>query len=128
MQSQIEITQVKIEELNPSPYNPRKASDKEVEDLKKSITSFGLVDPIIVNSNPGRRNIIVGGHFRLRVAKELGFSEVPVVYVDLDIEREKELNLRLNKNSGSWDLKLLEEFDRGNYKVIRNGEEIEWKH
>lgn len=43
----------------------------------------------------------------------MGFSEVPVVYVNIpEIEREKELNLRLNKNTGEFDFKLLAEFDQ----------------
>jgi hypothetical protein len=56
-------------------------------------------------------NIVIGGHFRLKVAKELGMVEVPVIYLDLDIEREKELNLRLNQNTGEWDFELLKDLD-----------------
>jgi ParB-like chromosome segregation protein Spo0J len=44
-------------------------------------------------------NVVIGGHFRLKVAKELGMMEVPVIYLDLNIDREKELNLRLNQNT-----------------------------
>ena len=55
---------------------------------------------------------MIGGHFRLKVAKDLGFTKLPVVYVTIpELEREKELNLRLNKNLGEWDLDLLKEFD-----------------
>ncbi len=46
--------------------------------------------------------MVIGGHFRLKVAKDLGYTEVPVVYIDIpDIEREKELCLRLNRNQGN---------------------------
>jgi DNA modification methylase len=55
---------------------------------------------------------VIGGHFRLEAAKELGMDKVPVVYVDIpEIEREKELNIRMNRNVGSFDLELLAEFD-----------------
>jgi DNA modification methylase len=48
----------------------------------------------------------------LKVAKELGIEEVPVVYLDIpDIDKEKELNIRLNKNVGEWDFDLLKNFD-----------------
>lgn len=108
----LHITNVKTEVLEPSLYNPRKWSEDAINQLKESITRFGLVDPIIVNSAPKRRNIVIGGHFRLKIAKELGFKEVPVVYADIpDEDREKELNIRLNKNTGSWDYSLLSEFD-----------------
>lgn len=106
------IQNIKISELNSSPYNPRKWSDAATAQLAESIKRFGMVDPLIVNNAPERRNVVIGGHFRLKVAKDLGFKEVPVVHVNItDIEREKELNLRLNKNLGDWDYNLLSEFD-----------------
>ena len=94
-----EIVYVKADILNPAEYNPRKHTPKQIEHLKESVTRYGLVDPIIANRHPDRMNIVIGGHFRLKVAKELGMMEVPVIYLDLDIDREKELNLRLNQNT-----------------------------
>lgn len=106
------VTYQKVKELNPAPYNPRKWSEDAIAQLAESIKSFGLVDPILVNSAAERKNVVIGGHFRLKVAKDLGIKQVPVVYVDIpDIEREKELNIRLNKNLGDWDYDLLAEFD-----------------
>lgn len=108
----IETVEVPISELVGADYNPRKHNEVATEQLKQSIERFGLVDPIIVNSAPDRKNIIIGGHFRWEVAKELGFETVPVVYVDIpDIDKEKELNLRLNKNTGEFDWNLLAKFD-----------------
>lgn len=108
----LEVTYQKVKELNPAPYNPRKWSEEAIAQLTDSIKSFGIVDPILVNSSASRKNVVIGGHFRLKVAKDLGIKEVPVVYVDIpDIEREKELNVRLNKNLGDWDYELLAEFD-----------------
>lgn len=110
--AQLTVQNIKIKELNPAPYNPRRWDQPAIEQLAESIKRFGLVDPLIVNSAPERLNVVIGGHFRLKVAKDLGFNEVPVVYVDIpEIEREKELNIRLNKNLGDWDLDLLAEFD-----------------
>ncbi len=106
------VTYQNVKELNPAPYNPRKWSEDAIAQLTESIKSFGLVDPILVNGSPDRKNVVIGGHFRLKVAKDLGIKEVPVVYVDIpDIGREKELNIRLNKNLGDWDYELLAEFD-----------------
>ena len=104
------ITQVPIKNLSSALYNPRKWSEETISQLKESITKFGLVDPIIVNKHKGRENIIIGGHFRVKIAKDLGMKDVPVYYLDLDEKREKELNLRLNKNVGEWDWKLLSDF------------------
>lgn len=99
--------QVNISDLIFADYNPRLLTEKQHRDLKKSVKEFGLVEPIVVNEHPDRKNIIVGGHQRVKVAKELKFKEVPVAYVNLDEEREKELNIRLNKNGGQWDMDLL---------------------
>jgi len=108
----LKIHYVSAKELKPSEYNPRKWDDKAIKDLTESVKRFGLVDPIICNSVSNRRNVVIGGHFRLKVAKDLGISTIPVVYVNIpDINKEKELNLRLNKNTGEWDLDLLSNLD-----------------
>ena len=109
--NEIKIVQVAISELKPALYNPRVMNEKQEADLTASIEQFGLIDPIIANSNKDRLNIVVGGHQRLKIAKKLNYKEVPVVYIDLNEEREKILNLRLNKNTGSWDYELLKSFE-----------------
>lgn len=112
MKNNIEVTYVPITTLSPAEYNPRKHSEEQAKQLKESITRFGLVDPVIANNAPDRKNVVIGGHFRLKMAKELGIEKVPVVYVHIpDLEKEKELNLRLNKNTGEFDKDLLAEFD-----------------
>lgn len=110
--SKLQTVQVKIKDLKPALYNPRKWSEGATEQLTESIKRFGLVDPIIVNNALGRENIVIGGHFRLYIAKKLDYKEVPVIYLDIVEEaKEKELNLRLNKNLGEWDYGLLAELD-----------------
>ncbi len=111
IRTNIKIEQVDIKLLKPSAYNPRKISVKAFEDIKESLRRYDLVDPLIVNNNPKRNGIIIGGHQRYRAAKELGYKTVPVVYINLDEAREKELNLRLNRNTGEFDLELLKAFD-----------------
>jgi len=112
MKNLIKTVQVSINDLISPDYNPRKWSQEQIKSLKESIKRFGLVDPIIVNSAPERKNIVIGGNFRLNIAKQLGFKEVPVIYLNIpDIEKEKELNLRLNRNTGEWDFELLKNFD-----------------
>jgi hypothetical protein len=108
----MKVEQVNITDLIFADYNPRAATKKEVEDLKKSLERFGFVEPVVANSEEKRKNIIIGGHFRVQVAKDLGIKKVPVHYIKiLDIKKERELNLRLNKNTGRWDWDLLANFD-----------------
>ena len=107
----MKITLVNINSLNPAEYNPRQISNKQYEDLKASMEKFGCVDPIIININPERLNVVVGGHQRLRILRDLGAEKVPTVSVNLSQEDERELNVRLNKNGGEWDMDLLSNFD-----------------
>jgi hypothetical protein len=106
----MKIVTVKIKDLIQAEYNPRKLSTDQYEHIKSSLNRFGIVDPIIVNSNPERKNIIIGGHQRTKVWKDLGNDEIPVYYIDLTLEKEKELNVRLNKNTGEFDQNLFKEF------------------
>jgi len=93
-------------------YNPRKISEKEKKDLQTSITEFGTVVPIILNTGT-RENIIIGGEKRIHIYTDLGYKEVECMIPsrELTLEEEKELNLRLNKNTGSWSEELLKDFD-----------------
>ena len=108
----MKIEHVHIHDLRFADYNPRAATKKEAQELKKSLERFGFVEPVLVNSAENRKNIIIGGHFRVRTAKELGIRKIPVHFVEITSEKkERELNLRLNKNLGHWDTNLLAEFD-----------------
>lgn len=104
----MKIEKIKIEKLKPAEYNPRKdlkQEDEEYQKIKKSIIEFGYVAPVIVNSNM----TVIGGHQRLKILKELGYTDVECVIVDLDPNKEKALNIALNKISGDWDNDKLEE-------------------
>ena len=94
-------------ELIAAEYNPRQLTKEQHKDLTDSIKRFGLVDPLIVNTHKERKNILVGGHQRLKIAQELNIKEIPCVEVELTPEKERELNIRLNKNSGEWDYDAL---------------------
>lgn len=119
----MEIETIKITDLKPAEYNPRRISDEDYQKLKNSISTFGLVDPIIVNL---KNMHIVGGHQRYDVLLDehmldndflaelpmVRLGDVGFVFTDTELsirddDHEKALNLALNKISGEWDeLKL----------------------
>jgi len=108
----IKIVWVDIKLPREALYNPRAHSEAQETQLTASIDTFGAVEPLVLNGARNRLNVVIGGHFRLKVFRKLGYKTVPVVYVNIpSIEREKELNLRLNKNTGDWDWEALKEFD-----------------
>lgn len=92
-----------VTDLHPADYNPRKdlkPGDKEYDKLARSIEEFGYVEPIVWNRTTGN---IIGGHQRLKVLIEKGYTEVEVVGLELSEQEEKILNVALNKISGRWD-------------------------
>lgn len=111
-QQKLAVVYVASKDIKPVEDNPRLWDDDSTSQLRESIKKFGLVDPLLCNSAVGRENILIGGHFRLKIANELGIAEVPVVFVNIpDIDKEHELRIRLNKNVGAWNFDLLAEFD-----------------
>ena len=114
-----------VADLKAAEYNPRKdlkPGDAEYEKLKRSIQEFGYVEPVIWNKRTG---VVVGGHQRLKVMKDLGYTEVDCVVVDLDEAKEKALNIALNKISGEWDndllASLLKDLDGSGYDITLTG-------
>lgn len=99
----MKIVIMPIADLHPADYNPRKdlkPGDKEYDKLARSIEEFGYVEPVVWNRTTGN---IIGGHQRLKVLADKGYTEVEVVELELTEQEEKILNIALNKISGRWD-------------------------
>lgn len=99
-----------ISELKPAEYNPRKSNAKQRADLLESMRKYGFQVPALININPDRKDIIIGGHLRIEIWKELGNKKCPCVELNLSLDEERELNIRLNKNTGDFDADLLAKF------------------
>jgi len=96
----------KISELVPYEKNPRQMTEKGMADLKKSIDTFGIAEPIVINTD----NVIIGGHARYYTIKDNGSENVDCYIPDrkLTDKQVKELNIRLNKNiAGAFDFDIL---------------------
>lgn len=102
----MEFKKILISDLVPASYNPRKAlkpGDAEYEKIKNSISEFGYCEPVIVNSDM----TIIGGHQRVTVLQDLGYTEIDCVVIEIDKTKEKALNIALNKITGEWNKELL---------------------
>lgn len=94
-----------ISELIPYINNPRQ-NDHAVDAVASSIKNFGFKVPIVIDG----KNEIINGHTRLKAAKKLGLTEVPVIKAtDLSPEQVKAFRLADNKVSelAEWDEELL---------------------
>lgn len=105
--SEMQWQTLTLDELRPAAYNPRKKlkpGDKEYEKIKNSIQEFGYVEPIIVNYDM----TVIGGHQRLTVLRDLGYTEAQCVVLHIEDENKvKALNIALNKITGAWNEQLL---------------------
>jgi DNA modification methylase len=120
----MEFQKLKINDLIPAAYNPRKdlkPGVPEFEKIKRSIEEFGYVEPVIVNSDM----TIIGGHQRAKVLSALGYEEIDCVVIEVDKTKEKALNIALNKITGDWDTAslatLLAELDKESYNIELTG-------
>lgn len=98
------IQRMSVAQLKPADWNPRKMPHAELEKLRRSVETFGMLQPIIWNKRSKR---VVGGHQRVKVLLANHCAETDVVVVDLDDTLEKQLNIALNRIHGDWDDNLL---------------------
>lgn len=78
------ITEIRLESLVESPFNPRKIFTG-LEDLAANIQSEGRVhEPLLVRMRPDGHYEIVFGHRRFRAAKLAGLATVPCMYRDMN--------------------------------------------
>ena len=104
---EIKIVNRDVDSLIDAEYNPRQITEKQFKELCDSIKIFGFLEPVIVNMNPDRKNVLIAGHQRKRACVQMGITTIPTVEVNLSLEREKELNVRHNKSGGTFDMDAL---------------------
>ncbi len=101
------IKSVNVNDIDPNASQPRKHFDSEkLEELSQSISTYGIVQPIIVQKN-GLRYTIIAGERRYRAARLAGLKDVPVVIKEYS---EAELmEVSLVENLQREDLNPIEE-------------------
>jgi len=119
---------MKIKDLKPASYNPRKITEKQLGMLKKSMAEFGDLSGIVVNVKTGN---LVGGHQRVKnldqswpIVKQshkdktgtiaLGYIETPGgrwTYREVSWTEKKEAaaNIAANKHGGEFDMPKLKD-------------------
>lgn len=116
----MEKTKINIDEIKPAPYNPRVMPPREMQKLEKSIKTYGLADPIIIDLTDN--NTIISGHQRYEVLQKLGKEDLTLIkHGDIglvldtqtvtikDKNDQKSMNLAFNRIRGEWDFNLLDD-------------------
>lgn len=103
--------QKRIDDLIPQEVNPRKISDKQMSDLKRSLKKFNLVEIPAVDYD----GTILAGHQRIKALQLLGrgdeMIDIRVPNRKLTEKEAKEYLIGSNKLGGDWDFDLLKSFD-----------------
>lgn len=115
---------MKVSDIQPASYNPRKITDRQLEMLHKSMSEFGDLSGFVLNIKTGN---LVGGHQRLKNIPENAIIEKTKLKkisrtgtiaegyiiadgerwsyreVEWDLYKEKMANIAANKHGGSFD-------------------------
>jgi ParB/RepB/Spo0J family partition protein len=89
----VERTEVPIDQIIPSPYQPRQTFD--IEDIKGSIMKDGILVPLTARKKDGYYELI-DGERRWRVARELGYKTVPCTIIEADDESADRMIWKVN--------------------------------
>lgn len=118
MMIETKIEKVNINDLKEFPDNPNEMNEKEYSALKNNIKQFGYLNYLIVTES----NTVLGGNHRLKVLKELGYSEIEVIKV-IGIMKEQEniINIGLNSIHGKLNKDIIKKF----FLIIKKQENLE---
>ena len=66
--------------ITPNPDQPRRNFDEaKIDELARSIDASGMLQPLVVRTRPGGGYELIAGERRLRAARRLGLTEVPII-------------------------------------------------
>lgn len=87
------IESVAVDQLLEHPRNPNRGN---LDVIEESMSTNGFYGALVVQRSTG---YILAGNHRWKVAKRLGVSDVPVIYVDVDDERALRILVADNRTS-----------------------------
>ncbi|MFM9331318.1 nucleoid occlusion protein [Paenibacillus mesotrionivorans] len=74
-----EVKQLPLDQIVPSPFQPRTIFDEErIDELCQTIKTHGVIQPIVVRVRDGIFEIIAGER-RFRAVKKLGMESIPAI-------------------------------------------------
>ena len=89
-------TTLKVSEIRPNPYQPRKQFDEQaLKELANSIKENGVFQPVLVRKSVSGYELVAGER-RLRASKLAGVKEIPVIIKDFDDKQMMEISLLEN--------------------------------
>lgn len=93
------VQSLDIDSLHNDPNNPRKSDVARLGLLRLSIKKLGFIQPIFADAKTG---LLLSGHQRTKVAKELGIRKVPVCRILLDEKDIRGSNILFNRATNDF--------------------------
>ena len=114
----MEIVEIPVERISPSPFQPRESFDKEeIEELAESIKEYDLLNPILVKKTGTDTYQIIAGERRWRAAQFAQMKKIFAIVKDVDESRQRIESLI--ENIHRKDLYMIEK-GRGVMEIFRS--------
>ncbi len=92
-QSNEEVKHVPVNEIVPSPYQPRSVFDDDrIEELCQTIKTHGVIQPIVCRLRDGKFELIAGER-RWRAVKKLGWETIPAIIREFNESQAASISL-----------------------------------
>lgn len=99
----------KLDTVKPNPWNPNQMTEFQIESTRQGLIDEGWVAAYALliwrTDNHGVvKNIIIDGEHRWRIARDVGFKEGPMVFIDGITEaKAKEMTVAFDNKRGKFD-------------------------
>ena len=100
----MKITEINLNQLKEALWNPNRMAEAMLQRLKESLSRYGLVEPLVVRTSGDSKYEVLSGNQRLKVVKELGFTQAPCVIINLNDQDAILMAQALNSIRGEDDL------------------------
>ena len=126
------IQRISLSKLVFDHANPRSHSDRNMDAIQSSLSSYGQVEPLLIQKSS---KMVIAGNGRMASMRRLGWDTAEPVVLDVDDIEARKLSIALNRSGelASWDegvlakhlddLSGIEDFDLGNLGF--NSEEVD---
>lgn len=120
IKTQLEIVNIPINSIKPNPYQPRRDFNKQsLEELSKSIKSFGVLQPISVRKLRNENYELIAGERRLRASEIAKLDEIPAII--FQYRDNESAMIALIENLQREDLNFIEEAEGFNNLILDHG-------
>ncbi|MFC1873880.1 ParB/RepB/Spo0J family partition protein [Chloroflexota bacterium] len=99
----MKVNELPIDALKEAPWNPNQMDEAGFNRLKESLSTYGLVEPLVVRPEDNSSYEVLSGNQRLKAITGMGYESIPCVIVNLNDAEAMLLAQALNGLHGEDD-------------------------